>query len=112
MMHFTDAYCAEASNKPCTAIRTLKHLRRYTARNILQHAESPTLDNKTKDQLTLFVSKLSHALSPFPRFLIGLHQRFLITWYDLNTIFAAAKSKKTHRLHAEISRIFVTELKK
>lgn len=110
MIHFTDAYCDEARNRPTTAILTLKHLRRYTARNILQHAESGTLDDKTREQLTSFVSKLSLALVPCPRFLIRLHQQALIAWYNLNTIFASAKNKKKHRLHSEISQLFVSML--
>lgn len=112
MMHFTDAYCNEARNRPATAILTLKHLRRYTTRSILEHAENTVLDDKTREQLTTFVSKLSQALAPLPRLLIRLHQQFLIAWYNLNTIFASAKNKKTRRLHAEINRIFVAEMKK
>lgn len=110
MMHFTDAYCNEARNRPATAILTLKHLRRYTTRNILEHAETPALDDKTRDQLSTFVCKLSQALSPFPRFLIRLHQQALISWYKLNTLSASAKSRKTHRLYAEISQIFISHL--
>lgn len=112
MIHFTDAYCNEAKNRPATAILTLKHLRRYTARNILQLTDTPLLDDKTREQITTFANKLSQALSPLPRFLIRLHQQFLTAWYNLNTIFASAKARKTHRLHAEISRIFVSCLSK
>lgn len=112
MMHFTDAYCNEARNRPATAILTLKHLRRYTARNILEHAETAALDDKTRDQLTTFVCKLSQALAPLPRFLIRLHQQTLIAWYNLNSIFASAKNKKTHRLHSEISKLFVSCMQK
>lgn len=110
MIHFTDAYCNEARNRPATAILTLKHLRRYTARNILEHAETAALDDKTRERLTTFVSKLSQALAPLPRFLIRLHQEVLIAWYNQNTIFASAKNKKTHRLHSEISQLFVSHL--
>lgn len=110
MMHFTDAYCTEARKRPATAILTLKHLRRYTARNILEHAETPSLDEQTREQLSTFVSKLSLALAPIPRLLIRLHQQTLVGWYNLNFIFASAKNRKTHRLHAGISKLFVSML--
>lgn len=112
MMHFTDAYCNEARNRPATAILTLKHLRRYTARNILEHAENATLDIKTREQLTTFVGKLSQALAPLPRLLIRIHQQALIVWYNLNSIFASAKNRKTHRLHSEITQLFVSCMQK
>lgn len=110
MMHFTDAYCNEARNRPATAILTLKHLRRYTTRNILEHAETPALDDKTRDQLTTFVSKLSQALAPLPRFLIRLHQQTLIAWYVISTTFASEKNRKAHSLHTKITRLFVSHL--
>lgn len=111
MMHFTAAYCEEAKKRPASAVITLKHLRRYTTRNILQHSESPTLDDKTREQLCIFVSRLSQALPPFPRFLIRLHQQLLIGWYNLNNIFASDTNRKTHRLYSEISQLFVSVLR-
>lgn len=110
MMHFTDAYCNEARNRPATAILTLKHLRRYTARNILEHAENATLDDKPREQLTTFVSKLSQALPPMSRTLIRLQQRVQVAWYTTCAFFASSRNKDKHQLHAEISRIFVSKL--
>lgn len=112
MMHFTDAYCDEARNRPFTAILTLKHLRRYAARNILEHSENTALDDKTREKLSAFVCKLSQALDPIPRLLIRLHQQALICWYNLNSLFATARNRKTHRLHSEISKIFVSCMQK
>lgn len=107
MMHFTDAYCEEARNNPKTAVITLKHLRRYTTRMILQHAESSGLTEKHKELLTTFTTKLSNALPPAARRLIRLHQKMLVVWYATNTSFTSAKAKKAYTLQAEISKLFV-----
>ena len=111
MMHFTDAYCEEARNTPGTAVITLKHLRRYTTRMILQQAESCSLTEKHKELLTSFAKKLANALSPAARRLIRLHQKLLVFWYALNSRISSGKSRQTHMLHAEISRIFIEWLK-
>ena len=106
MMHFTDAYCEEARNTPGTAVITLKHLRRYTTRMILQQAESCSLTEKHKELLTSFAKKLANALPPAARCLIRLHQKLLVFWYATNTFLTSAKAKKTYTLQVEISKLF------
>ena len=110
MMHFTDAYCKAAELKPATAVLTLKHLRRYTARMILEHRESNTLSETDKKQLSEFVGKLAQSLPAFSRKLICLHQQLLARWYMVNSLFASSRKKNTHLLHADISRIFMSNL--
>ena len=110
MMHFTDAYCAEARNTPATAVITFKHLRRYTTRMILQNAENIGLTENHKALLTTFAKKLANALPPAARSLIRIHQQILAVWYSLNTRISSGKGRKTHQLHAEISKLFVDNL--
>ncbi len=111
MMHFRDAYCKAAESKPVTAVITLKHLRRYTARMILEHRKSNALSETDKEQLSEFAGKLAQALPAFSRRLICLHQQLLALWYMLSSLFASSRKQNTHLLHAGISRIFVTCLK-
>lgn len=110
MIHFTDAYCDEARNRPGTASLTLKHLRRYTARHTLQQTESSTLDDKTRDQLATFVSKLAQALPAMSRAIIRQQQRLQVAWYTICAFFATSHNKDKHLLQADISRIFVSKL--
>ena len=110
MMHFKDAYCKAAEDKPGTAVLTLKHLRRYTARMILEHRESNTLSDTDKEKLSEFVDGLAQALPAFSRRLICLHQQILTLWYVVSSLFASGRKRNTHLLHADISRIFVSNL--
>lgn len=107
MMHFTDAYCAEAKKRPATSRLTLKHLRRYTARMILQQDGRTTLSEKDQELLTCFVSKLAHSLSPLQRQLLRWHQQMLYGWYTINSKTSSKKARKTHCLHADISKLFI-----
>ncbi len=110
MMHFTDAYCHEASIHPGSAITTLKHLRRYTTRKLLQQDGCSTLDAAHRERLGTFVSKLAQALPSGSRAMLRLHQRLLIAWYGFNSIFSSSKNRATNQLHKEITELFVSHL--
>lgn len=110
MIHYTDAYCAEAKKNPATARRTLKHLRRYTTRMILQQEEKSTMDDSIKAILTSFASKLALSLSPFQRLLLRCHEALLFGWYSLNTIIVSARKKKSFQLYKSITKVFISQL--
>ena len=110
MMHFTDAYCTEAKKRPGTARLPLKHLRRYTARMILERKENHSLNDHDKAVLCNFVHKLALALSPVQRMLLRWHQQLLSVWYSINALFASSRKKQSHRLQKNITQIFISQL--